>query len=110
MAKHKRACHSSLTNSSDGSHSQLKVTDYYRSSNNSNVPKRIKEKIKMACTEFTALVCRAFELVTGEGFLKMAQSIFDAGRCFNHLAQVNVSELIPSPITISRNIDRLFEE
>ncbi|CAF3827344.1 unnamed protein product [Rotaria sp. Silwood1] len=40
----------------------------------------------------------------------MAQSIFDAGRCFNHLSNVDVKELIPSPITISRNVDRLFEE
>ncbi|CAF5078985.1 unnamed protein product [Rotaria sp. Silwood1] len=75
-----------------------------------DVPKRIKDKIKLACTEFTAVDCLAFELVTGEGFFKMAQSIFDAGRCFNHLSNVDVKELIPSPITISRNVDRLFEE
>ncbi|CAF2144994.1 unnamed protein product [Rotaria magnacalcarata] len=72
--------------------------------------KELKEKVKLACTEFTALDCRAFELVSGEGFLKMAQTIFDAGRCFRHLAQVNVNELIPSPITISRNVDRLYED
>ncbi|CAF5078998.1 unnamed protein product, partial [Rotaria sp. Silwood1] len=40
----------------------------------------------------------------------MAQSIFDAGRCFSHLSNINVKELIPSPITISRNIDHLYEE
>ncbi|CAF4085749.1 unnamed protein product [Rotaria sordida] len=110
MAKHKRSCHASLTSSSSCSDGQLTVTEYFISSKSSNVPKRIKDKIKLACTEFTALDCRAFELVTGEGFLKMAQSIFDAGRYFSHLSNINVKKLIPSPITISRNIDRLYEE
>jgi hypothetical protein len=57
----------------------------------------------MACTEFTALDCRAFELVSGEGFLKMAQSIFDAGRYFNNLSNIDVKQLIPSPITVSKS-------
>ncbi|CAF4260461.1 unnamed protein product, partial [Rotaria sordida] len=99
MAKHKRSCHASLTSSSSCSDGQLSVTQYFTSSKSSNVPKGIKDKIKLACTEFTALDCRAFELVTGEGFLKMAQSIFDAGRYFSHLSNINVKELIPSPIT-----------
>ncbi|CAF4131697.1 unnamed protein product [Rotaria sordida] len=110
MTKHKRACHDSITISSSCSNNQLKVTEYYTSSKSSDIPKRIKEKIRMACTEFTALDCRAFELVTGEGFLKMAQNIFDADRCFNHLSNVKINQLIPSPITISRNIDHLYEE
>ncbi|CAF1102525.1 unnamed protein product [Rotaria magnacalcarata] len=110
MAKHKRACYGSSTTSNDCLDNQLKVTEYYASSKCSEIPKRIKEKVKLACTEFTALDCRAFQLVSGEGFLKMAQTIFDAGRCFSHLAQVNVNELIPSPITISRNVDRLYED
>ncbi|CAF1440028.1 unnamed protein product [Rotaria sordida] len=101
MAKHKRSCHASLTSSSSCSDGQLSVTQYFTSSKSSNVPKGIKDKIKLACTEFTALDCRAFELVTGEGFLKMAQSIFDAGRYFSHLSNINVKD---------RNIDRLYEE
>ncbi|CAF2097295.1 unnamed protein product [Rotaria magnacalcarata] len=48
---------------------------------------------------------RAFETVTGVGFLKMVQSIFDAGRYFSRTSNVSVKEIIPSPITISRHID-----
>ncbi|CAF3415914.1 unnamed protein product [Rotaria socialis] len=46
---------------------QTKVTEYYASSQTLTIPKKIKEKVKIACTEFTALDCRAFEVVSGEG-------------------------------------------
>jgi hypothetical protein len=57
----------------------------------------------MACTEFTALGSRAFELVAGDGFLKLAQCIFDADKNFNISSNVNVEQLIPSPITVNAN-------
>ncbi|CAM4977455.1 unnamed protein product [Rotaria socialis] len=59
---------------------QTKVTEYYASSQTLTIPKKIKEKVKIACTEYIALDCRAFEVVSGEGFMKLTQSIFDAGR------------------------------
>ncbi|CAF4298297.1 unnamed protein product, partial [Rotaria magnacalcarata] len=110
MAKHKRACYGSLTTSNGCVDNQSNVTEYYASSKCSEIPKRIKEKVKLTCTEFTALDCRAFELVPGEDFLKIVHTISDAGRCFSHLARVNVNELIPSPITINRNVDCLHED
>ncbi|CAF1369864.1 unnamed protein product [Adineta steineri] len=54
----------------------------------------------MGCTELTASDCRAFKLVSDEGFFKMTQSIFDAGRYFNNLSNTNINQLIPTPITI----------
>ncbi|CAF4341330.1 unnamed protein product, partial [Rotaria magnacalcarata] len=59
---------------------------------------------------FTALDCRAFEVVSGEGFMKLEQSIFDASRHTSNSSSVKITHLIPSPTTISRNIDRLYEE
>ncbi|CAF4746007.1 unnamed protein product, partial [Rotaria magnacalcarata] len=53
------------------------------------------------CTEFVALDSRAFELVSGDGFFKMAQSVFDAGKYFNASSNIGVKELIPSPITVN---------
>jgi hypothetical protein len=103
MSKHQRSCHGNVILSKNCSSNQLKVTEYYTSSKSYDIPKRIREKVKMACTEFTALDCRAFELVSGEGFLKMAQSIFDAGRYFNNLSNIDVKQLIPSPITVSKS-------
>ncbi|CAF5218289.1 unnamed protein product [Rotaria magnacalcarata] len=84
---------------------QTQVTEYYSSKKSHSVPKIIREKVKIACTEFTALDSRAFEMVTGVGLLKMVQSIFDAGRYFSRTSHVSVKEIIPSPITIIRHID-----
>ncbi|CAF3641083.1 unnamed protein product [Rotaria socialis] len=88
---------------------QTQVTEYYSSSKSHGISKKFKEKVKLACTEFVALDSRAFELVSGDGFFKMAQSVFDAGKYFNASSNIDVKELIPSPITISRNIDNLYE-
>ncbi len=101
LAKHQRSCQGIVTISNNGSTDQTKVTEYYSSSKPSDIPKTLKEKVKMACTEFTALDSRAFEIVTGDGFLKMAQSIFDAGRYFSISSNVNVEQLIPSSITVN---------
>ncbi|CAF4962143.1 unnamed protein product [Rotaria socialis] len=89
---------------------QTKVTEYYASSQALTIPKKIKEKVKIACTEFTALDCRAFEVVSGEGFKKLTQSIFDAGRHTRNSSSFNITHLILSPTIISRNIDHLYEE
>ena len=106
IAKHKCAYYDSLTSLNGCLDNRLKVTEYYASSKCSEIPKRIKKKIKVACVEFTALDCRAFELVSGEGFLNMAQSIFDAGISFSHFEYANVNELIPAPITVRNHFLR----
>ncbi|CAF4940274.1 unnamed protein product [Rotaria sp. Silwood1] len=87
MTKHKRSCHASLTSSSSCSDGQLTVIEYFTSSKSPNVSKTIKDKIKLACTEFTALDCRPFELVTGEGFLKKAQSLSYCGLALRHVTK-----------------------
>jgi Hermes transposase DNA-binding domain len=104
LAKHQRLCQRSETNSNIDSINQTKLIEYYSSSKTYNVPKKTKEKVKMACTQFVALDSRAFELVSGDGFLQMAQSIFDAGKHFNPSSNVNVKELIPSPITVNMQL------
>ncbi|CAM4980460.1 unnamed protein product [Rotaria socialis] len=42
--------------------------------------------------------------------MKLTQSIFNAGRHTSNSSSVNITHLIPSPSTISRNINRLYEE
>ncbi|CAF5222192.1 unnamed protein product, partial [Rotaria magnacalcarata] len=105
LAKHKRSCqttdHASDTDNTSVKHlvKQTQVAEYYSSKKSHSVPKKIREKVKIACTEFTALDSRAFETVAGVEFLKMVLSIFDAGRCFSPTSNVSVKEIIPSPIT-----------
>ncbi|CAF3656976.1 unnamed protein product [Rotaria socialis] len=112
LAKHKRSWqatdHASDTDNTSAKDlvKQTQVTEYYSSKKSHSVPKIIREKVKIACTEFTALDSRAFETVAGDGFLKMIQSIFDAGRYFSPTSNVSVKDIIPSPITINRHIDQ----
>ncbi|CAF4487805.1 unnamed protein product [Rotaria sp. Silwood2] len=90
LVKHNRSCENVTTNSSMNLINQA-------------------QKVKIFCTEFIALDSRPFELVSGDGFVKLAQSIFDAGKYFNASSNIDVKQLIPSPVTISRNIDNLYE-
>ncbi|CAF3277308.1 unnamed protein product [Rotaria socialis] len=76
MAKHFRSCHSDAANARSCLNKQTKVTEYYASSQTLTIPKKIKEKVKIACTEFTALDCRAFEVVSGEGFYEIGTIYF----------------------------------
>ncbi|CAF2084050.1 unnamed protein product, partial [Rotaria magnacalcarata] len=78
LAKHNRSCESDSADSNTKLFNQTQVTEYYSSSKSHGIPKKFKEKVKLACTEFVALDSRAFELVSGDGFFKMAQSVFDA--------------------------------
>ncbi|CAF1551287.1 unnamed protein product [Adineta ricciae] len=110
MLKHHRSCNGQTTLSQKCSNNPVKLTEYFTPSSNSNIPKRITEKVKMACTEFVAIDCRPFELVNGEGFLKMVQSIFDAGRYFSLTSNINIKDLVPSSITVGRHVDRLYEQ
>lgn len=100
MLKHHRSCHGQTSRPQKYSNTSVKLTEYFTSSNNSNVPRRISEKVKMACTEFVAIDCRPFELVDGEGFLKVVQSIFDAGRYFGLTSNINIKDLVPSSVTV----------
>lgn len=100
LAKHQRSCQRDETNSSKHSANQTKLSEYYLSSKTYDVPQKLKDKVKLACTEFVAIDSRPFELVCGSGFVQMAQSIFDAGKHFNPSSKVNVKELLPSPVTV----------
>ena len=82
------------------------MTKYYSLSNPLQIPKIKKEKVKIECAEFPALHFRPFEVISGDGFLKMAQSIFDAGKHFNPSSNVNVKNIIPSPFTVKWQIFR----
>lgn len=100
LAKHKRSCEDDIISSTNNSCNQTQVTEYFVSTNASNIPKNLKQRVKIACTEFVALDSRPFEIVSGNGFMKMAQSLFDAGKHFNPSSNVSLKDLIPSPVTV----------
>jgi hypothetical protein len=107
---------------------QKTVRDFYFSSKQSSIPKRIKFSITKACTEFCALDGRAFDVMAGDGFQNLAKALFDAGQTINK-STIEIKDLLPHPTTvriikyfykssimigfislkISRNITRLYE-
>ncbi|CAF4696199.1 unnamed protein product, partial [Rotaria magnacalcarata] len=40
----------------------------------------------------------------------MAQSLFDAGKYFSSTSTVNLKDSIPSPVTVSRNVEDLYKK
>ncbi|CAF3323758.1 unnamed protein product [Rotaria socialis] len=51
---------------------------------------------------------RAFELITGKGFVNFTQTVLSVGQDIVKSRSINASDLLPHPTTVSRNIDRLF--
>ncbi|CAF2232982.1 unnamed protein product [Rotaria magnacalcarata] len=110
LARHTRSCKNESSISSSNSSNQNQVTDYFSSSKTSIIPKKIKDRVKIARVEFIALDSRPFETVFGEGFMKLAQSLFDAGKYFSSTSTVNLKDSIPSPVTVSRNVEDLYKK
>ncbi|CAF1448781.1 unnamed protein product [Rotaria sordida] len=88
---------------------QKTVHDFYSSLKQSPIPKKIKLSITEACTEFCALDGRAFDVMKGNGFKKLVKTVFDAGRLTNK-SSIDVTDLLPHPTTISRNVTQLYEQ
>ncbi|CAF1488339.1 unnamed protein product [Rotaria sordida] len=78
---------------------QKTVTEFYSSSKQKIIPQRIKSSITTACAEFAALDGRAFETMSGKGFLNLAQQLFDAGRVLGNSSTIKIEDLIPHSTT-----------
>ncbi|CAF5137493.1 unnamed protein product, partial [Rotaria sp. Silwood1] len=58
---------------------------------------------------FCALGARVFDVVKGDGFINLAKTLFGVGRGSN-TSSIEITDLLPHPTTISRNITRFYEE
>ena len=54
--------------------------------------------------ELVATDNREFELVAGDGFINLAQTILDVGKQLPKSHNLDVYDLIPHPITVSKAI------
>ncbi len=102
MTKHKKSCTKVVTN--NGEHRSIK--EYFGTTTSQSIPRRIKEKITTACTEFTILDNRPFQLICGDGFINLAEAIFDVGKNISNLSKFNIVDLLPNPTTVSKNISK----
>lgn len=68
LSKHIRICQNIKTTVSNA---QTSINQFYASvKNESVIPARIRQEIKVACVEFAAITCRSFKTITGTGFNK----------------------------------------
>ncbi|CAF1527281.1 unnamed protein product [Adineta ricciae] len=66
----------------------------------------IRKRITEVCVEYCALDGRSFESVAGTGFKALAKQLVNAGATLG--TSVNVTELLPDPSTISRNVEQVY--
>jgi hypothetical protein len=78
---------------------QKTVHDYYSSSKQSTISKKIKLSVTRACSEFCALDGRAFDVMRGDGFQGLVKVLLDAGQSLGK-SQFDTKELIPHPTTV----------
>ncbi|CAF1035461.1 unnamed protein product [Rotaria magnacalcarata] len=67
------------------------INEYFSSRKTRSVPTRIKKKVLNATVE----------LVGGNGFINLAQTVFDAGQELSKSENTNVSDLLPHPTAVS---------
>jgi len=92
---------SSLKRHAD-SNCQKRAPGDRRKSNN-----ELKKRVTKLCVEMCARDCRPFNTVAGEVFKKLAQGLVDIGA---KIGNVDATDLLPTPPTISRNVRTVTEE
>ncbi|CAF1549091.1 unnamed protein product [Adineta ricciae] len=63
---------------------QKKVHELFSPKKTLKVRRKIRLSVIQACTEFSALDGRPFEVINGNGFKTLAQALLDAGRSLNN--------------------------
>ena len=99
MVKHQKSCEKEKSIY----HNSSSIKEYFNPKTTSSIPRNLREKITNACVEFVALDNRAFEIVSGDGFMNLARTIFNAGQDLKKSRDINVSDLLPHPTTVSEN-------
>ncbi|CAM4943054.1 unnamed protein product [Rotaria socialis] len=73
MMKHKNSCKKIVVHKNDNTN----IKDYFCRTTREINSRKVKEKVVNACAEFIALDNRPFYLISGKGFINLAQRIFD---------------------------------
>ncbi|CAF4082991.1 unnamed protein product [Rotaria sp. Silwood2] len=98
MIKHQKSCQTSNKNNRS-EYSTIK--QYFRPKTSSSIPRTMKEKITNAAVELVSLDNRAFELISGDGFINFAQTVLDVGQTLSNRQNLNILDLLPHPTTVS---------
>ncbi|CAF3920088.1 unnamed protein product [Rotaria sordida] len=93
-------------------HNESKITKYFHSTKTKSnyVPLKLKNKITNSLVEFIILDGRPFEIVNGSGFINIIECVLGVVRTLLESSTVSASNLIVDPKTLSRHIDRIYDE
>ncbi|CAF1386442.1 unnamed protein product [Rotaria sordida] len=110
MQKHIECCRQ-ISNVLD-EHNESKITKYFHSTKTKSnyVPLKFKNKITNSLVEFIILNGRPFEIVNGSGFINIIECVLGVVRTLLESSTVSASNLIVDPKTLSRHIDRIYDE
>ncbi|CAF4470838.1 unnamed protein product [Rotaria sp. Silwood2] len=110
MQKHIECCRK-ISNVRD-EHNESTITKYFHSTKNKSnyVPLKLKNKITNSLVDFIILDGRPFEIVNGSGFINLIECVLGVGRTLLESSTVSASDVIADPTTLSRNIDRIYDE
>ena len=100
MMKHLRSCDAN-TKSKNKNNDGIPIKEYFSPQKTRSVPSRFTNKVLQVTTELVVMDCRAFELITGSGFLSFTQVVFDVGHAIFNAQKIDVSELLPHPTTVN---------
>ena len=98
MKTHLSSCTKSIVKTTD--ENQKSVKKFYSSSTTTVIPKRMKSSVLMARAKFAALDGRAFDTMSGTGFLNLAKELLDADRLLGNSSTVKIGDLIPHSTTV----------
>lgn len=74
--KHLRSCE---LHSKNNNNKSLNINEYLSSGKTKSVPPRFKNKVLNATVELVAVDNRAFEFISGDGFINFTPIIFNVG-------------------------------
>lgn len=95
LRRHADTCNTSAKSTSTS------ITNFFKSS---GVPLSVKQAITDKCVEFVCKDIRPFEIIAGDGFKSLAQSLISVGIKYG---QVDIKDVLPHPSTVSRKLDLL---
>ncbi len=98
MIKHQKKCQ---TSNKKDQNEYVNIREYFRPKTPQSIPRKIKDKITNAAVELVSLDCRAFEIISGDGFINFSRSIFDAGQSLSNRKDLNIVDLLPHSTTVS---------
>ncbi len=76
MTEHQKSCTKIINYNNE----YTNIEEYFGTTTSQLVPRKIKEKNTIVCTEIAVMVNPPFYLLCGDGFVNLAQTIFDTGK------------------------------